>query len=714
MVVLSYGTGLPIYFSVHDQLCFESQRDLYEVWHTPIAILHHVQSICDRKLKIGSPSQTNFSYRHVNFTSRRKHDKKAKPRRDNGVFHPQSSWYPIKMKSSSSHPRLCPRRWRSRVFGLVFLTALSVTAMMQTIVVPFCLFQSDSSGLTTPTDNNPGEPKGRMRHRSSSTKAKTTYSDRKPDGYFNSFPIYLETTNRHEQQNDFHSTIQCIGQTPFEDSSWMYRSCDYTYLCFDPSSSSSSSSSSSQVTQASKTTTTTTSHDDFFLVSSPIETDMQNVRRKNIRVSSPSFISTELIGSANATTTRRKAPPVALSGINPRWVGTNPNQGTHKVRWAPKVVDEPPPTYYMLDDDIVLTLFHSFAGHNVGHLLWDDFWPIYTLLQSFGYIFDGFDDYYHGNDPSTNDIDYKPLLLRVDTLPKLFASCEIQPKKRKQCQQNFEKFLPLLGIDPKSFTPLTEIQLTTSIQQQQQQQQQQEEQLPKYPICAKHAVAGMGMLTDHGKADHGWYPKQSDGVHNIGRGAQYYRFRNFMLRNIGLGVNGPPIQRQQQQQQQSKTEFRIILNENSSRDVERRVDFRRQLGALRTAFPTTEVLSVQMKDLDLKPQIELISQSSKHTIFVSTNGGGSMTSFFLPRGSSVIFYYNEQSGFDYESFKLTGGPALLDWDLFNNLSYLRVHWLPIGVPPMREGSKGTMNTDEAIDTLTYLIRHEMDVVLNKL
>lgn len=528
---------------------------------------------------------------------------------------------------------------------------------------------SNGDGVATQQQDYIAPPKRRRRP----TTSINIYSDRKPDGYFNSHPVYLET-------NEFHSTVHCIGQTPFDESSWIYRSCEYTYMCIEQRSQSSLSS--------------MPSHNDFFLVSSSVETDMQNMRRTNSAVSSPSVISTELASPNNGNSERAAPPPVALGGINPRWVGTKPNQGIDKVRWSPRVVDEPPKTYFRLDDDVVILPFHSFAGHNVGHLLWDDFWPIYTLAHLFGYI-DGGDD--------SDGIDFKPLLLRVDTLPKLFASCEIQPKKKKQCQDNFEKFLPLLGIDPKSFTTLTEIQLTITTPSTQNL---------KYPICAKHALAGIGMLTDHGKADHGWYPKQADPVHNIGRGAQYYRFRNYMLRNMGLAVEVPRQRRQQNEQQE--IEFRIILNGNSSRDAERRVDFQPQLNSLKLAFPTTEVVSVTMKELDLMQQLELISQSPKHTIFVSTNGGGSMTGFFLPRGSSVIFYYNEQSGFDYDAYKLTGGPALLDWDLFNNLSYLRVHWLPIGTPPMGLGSEGKMNTAEAIDTLTYLIRHEMDVVINSM
>jgi hypothetical protein len=45
---------------------------------------------------------------------------------------------------------------------------------------------------------------------------------------------------------------------------------------------------------------------------------------------------------------------------------------------------------------------------------------------------------------------------------------------------------------------------------------------------------------------------------------------------------------------------------------------------------------------------------------------------------------------------------MLDWDLLNNLGYIRTHWLPIG----------TMNELDGLDALVYLVRHEMDVTMN--
>lgn len=491
-----------------------------------------------------------------------------------------------------------------------------------------------------------------------------------PDGYFNTYPIYLRS-----DAAPFHSTAHCVGETHQEGTAWMHRSCQYSHLCLDPQSK------------------------EFFVVASPVEVELQ--RR---RVASGSYVSTELLlrSSSNGTAvtpavttaSSYSTPSVALGGINPRWNGSDDfKMGIDKVRWSPRVVHAAPAQYYALDDDVVLVPFHSFAGHNVGHLLWDDFLPIYTLLRIFGFLEDG--------DSAGRQ---RPLLLlRVDTLPLLYASCEVRRNKRMGCAKNFEKFLPLMGVDPKSFTTLKQIQLTRSSisgggaapSDSAAGGGDDNNRIPAFPICARHAAAGIGMLTDHGLNDHGWEPSPADVVQNVGRGPMLYQFRNHMLRNMNL-----PVVPLLQSDRQTDQPFHIVLNAHSSRDPERDVDFQQQQQMLSEAFPTVQVSVVRLSDYTLQDQMELISQ--KTNIFVSTCGGGSMTGFFLPRGASIILYYAEKSGFNFHKYALTGGPAILDWDLFNNLGYIRTHWLPIG----------TMNTMEGLESLIYLIRHEMDVVSN--
>ena len=303
-----------------------------------------------------------------------------------------------------------------------------------------------------------------------------------------------------------------------------------------------------------------------------------------------------------------------------------------------------------------------------------------------------------------------------------------RPKKKDACKENFDRFLPLFGVNTDTFSTLTEIRLTktnskSDLKKSNFPKQSPSSFLSKYPvICSKHAVAGIGLLTDHGIRDHGWmtnneqHPIDVAIARNVGRGPELYAFRNFLLRNIGAQPKSlstttttPSTTIRQQEQQQIR--FRIILSAFSSNHPDRNFGFEKQQTALTASFPTTDVITVVFSNFSLWEQIELIASekqnksSMEHIIFITACGGGAITGFFLPKDSSMIVYYPETGGYDFSSkFNYTGGQAMLDWDLLNNLSYLRTHWLPIG----------KMNHPEGLDALVYLVRHEMDVTINKL
>jgi hypothetical protein len=80
-----------------------------------------------------------------------------------------------------------------------------------------------------------------------------------------------------------------------------------------------------------------------------------------------------------------------------------------------------------------------------------------------------------------------------------------------------------------------------------------------------------------------------------------------------------------------------------------------------------------------------------------------MTATFLPRGSSLIVYYNHTGGLDFDTLKSNGSPARLDWDLLNNAAHLRVHWLPI-TESMNEGSE--------LELFVRLVQHELRATAN--
>jgi len=71
---------------------------------------------------------------------------------------------------------------------------------------------------------------------------------------------------------------------------------------------------------------------------------------------------------------------------------------------------------------------------------------------------------------------------------------------------------------------------------------------------------------------------------------------------------------------------------------------------------------------------EQIHSTSRTAVLVTFCGGGAFSSLFLPKGASLMIYYNEKGG--VQNNKNTMLPARLDWDFFNNLGYLHVNWIP--------------------------------------
>jgi hypothetical protein len=312
--------------------------------------------------------------------------------------------------------------------------------------------------------------------------------------------------------------------------------------------------------------------------------------------------------------------------------------------------------YYELPPNVVWLPFYAEQPNinNPGHLLWDFFLPMYTLRALFGLD------------------DQKQLFLT-----NLDQECSVDSST--PCYNTTTKFLRMLGVAPSSFRSVNDMQLESN-----------DSILRSNIVCVPNAVVGMGMLTDHGLKRHGQGVKDYRHVHNAGRGSQLYKFRNHVLRHMGFLPN-------QEVESTRKTKpFQAVFSINSSTNPSRRRDFARQLAVVRSYFASE--LSVQelaMARLPLMEQLLLITETS---IFVSVVGGATSTAAFLSRGSCLILYFNDLD--DFVSRAGEDRPSMMDWDFWNNASYLRVHWLPIK----------SMNEDGDLKTFRLLLQHEIHIL----
>lgn len=435
-------------------------------------------------------------------------------------------------------------------------------------------------------------------------------------GTFNGYRIYYKDG----AAKPIHSSVQCVGhnfQTDLKRAGWIHRSCKFRHFCFD------------------------TREKEFVLFRSPQELRMHEATHHR-----------EFMEASTSMNTS-----VAIGGINSKWTW---REGVPRLEWFPKVVQgDLQEGYYELEPNVVWAIFHSLAAFNPGHLVWDDFLPIYTLLRMFNLL-----------------DDHQLLMMRYVLKGKgLWASCDMNSERQHDCAHMLGKFLPLMGLTSDNFTTNKHSVLKDT-----------DGDLKSHLVCARHGVAGIGMLTDHGVKLHGWHTADFETMHNHGRGPMFYDFRNFMFSNLGLP--SPPLS--------SDPPYVITFSLASSVTTLRQKTFENQTRVLAEAFgDSIEIRSVEMKLLSVEEQVKLASQTA---IYVTVCGGGAVTATFLPVGATVIIYYQMEGG-RYNS-RRTFLPARLDWDFFNNAAYLRPHWLPAE----------TSEEPEDLDAFVKLVEHELDII----
>lgn len=467
--------------------------------------------------------------------------------------------------------------------------------------------------------------------------------DIKPaDGTFNGYPIWF----RKDQKDNIETFSHCVGENYQEETSWQKKSCEFSNLfCFD------------------------TATKDYVVF------DLDKNEGMYDHAENQPFID---ISQSFLKKSQSKVNSVSLGGINLKW-----SDGINRLKWFPEIRIVKPNeslSYYELSSDVVMVPFHSMNGGNPGHLVWDDFLPIYTLLSM-----------YQLKNKSMDLLMMRYVLKDEDR--GLWASCDWTDEKKEACEQMFKKFLPLmLGSDRAHDKLVTTEEFDFQLVGDNDTNNSNRISSPNQStlVCAKHGLAGIGALTDHGTSKlHGWEDKDYQTTQNHGRGGMLYEFRNFMLKNMGIPI-----------EYSHKPPFRIIFSENSSNINRRNFDFTKQKELVQQSFDPSyvSVESYVFSEMSVAKQLEVASQAS---IFITSCGGGAVSSMFMPKGSTVIFYYLEDGGvIDGRS---SGKPARLDWDLFNNMAYLKVHWLPAG----------TMQTDADTKALLFLIQHELDSIIRE-
>ena len=87
-----------------------------------------------------------------------------------------------------------------------------------------------------------------------------------------------------------------------------------------------------------------------------------------------------------------------------------------------------------MPDSVVWMPFHSLNGANPGHLVWDDFLPMYTLLDMFQLLPE---NPYQEDHQQASSMTWFPMRYVLETNEKnprgLWASCDVRAQKTEEC-----------------------------------------------------------------------------------------------------------------------------------------------------------------------------------------------------------------------------------------------------------------------------------------
>jgi hypothetical protein len=526
---------------------------------------------------------------------------------------------------------LCPQHFAKQ--GIVASSLLSSLMIAFTILALFVLFYDRRfKNVTLPNQTHHGSNESSKRQLQESSTATSIASP--TTASFEGYTLTFKDSSPKE------TISHCVGENYQSKTSWMHRSCHFQFMCFD------------------------TASQEYVVFQDP---QGERLMQEHVE-DSHHFLD---VSQSYLQPAVNKYNTVSIGGINLKW-GMDDNFGVSRLQWFPKIrTIQDYTAYWELPENVIMIPFHSLNAANPGHLVWDDFLPIWTLLTMFQLDHSGME----------------LLMMRYilqDGIRGMWASCDYKDENNEQCVKMLRKFLPLMvGLNGKYKDMPTNEGFVFRVPQD-------DKSTSARLVCAKHGLAGIGALTDHGVEKlHGWEAKDYETTQNHGRGGMLYEFRNFMMENLSISTrynHRPP--------------FRIVFSESSSSIGHRNFDFSQHQQILQESFHPSYVTveSYVFSKLSLTEQVEIASRTS---IFVTSCGGGAVTSMFLPRGSSVIMFYLEYGGI--VQGKESNQPARLDWDLFNNMSYLKVHWLP----------GGTMKRDSDLRAFLYLVQHELDGLIRE-
>ncbi|KAL7573358.1 hypothetical protein ACA910_011719 [Epithemia clementina (nom. ined.)] len=397
--------------------------------------------------------------------------------------------------------------------------------------------------------------------------------------------------------------------------------------------------------------------------------------------------------------------------------------------------------YFLHNTTLIPYERYYIGYRNPGHLLWQDLWSLYTLVSVFDLDPLAAAAAQKNIKLLLLPLDrtvVPPEYMRhgpQDLMQKLGAALLglTTANLRALDKKNTTMTMSSSGTDPNSTTTTTTtpswewlVQNHAPANPQQQQQSSPPPLPPPRLICARHALTGTGLFGHHATHFQNGTHQRGPGKqppqllqqqlplipYHHGHGALLRNFRQFMLRNLGIHDNDNnndqhhhyhhhhqtiiqpesksnriSVKTNRMRRGEDEKPWQILVSQNSSTKQHRSVKLeglmeylRRELPSLSssssksdhdddgdggdtTTFQTTrrsvELQGVVLANHTVQEQVRWLVQTN---VLITAAGGGAALSIFLPPGAHLILLYQ---------------PWMLDWDYWNNMAHIHVHWVPL-------------------------------------
>jgi hypothetical protein len=323
--------------------------------------------------------------------------------------------------------------------------------------------------------------------------------------------------------------------------------------------------------------------------------------------------------------------------------------------WKPQVHEFDAPKTFSIagPQNLHFLLYHPSYSSNFGHFVWEDLFSLFSMLAYFGLDQDDqilpifFVEVRPIRRRSTSGAGGKDPMYRCS--PRNF-------QRWSKCVKIYRKKIPEIfhvaadcsgdivrtGNWLKGPTPIgvwaNHPQLNCTREGINPVRQNMPPEKADY-ILLPNVLAGSGQASLYSQSNHH-------------RATQYWQFRNFMIRNI-IGS-----ERQQQQERAAPVGYITfqIAQDSSRPDLES--NFTSEIERCQELYGEEVVKVFRMGSLTMEEQVDSIANS---VVLFSNHGGGSASSIFLPRGSSLFLYSH--------------GPLVMDSIFYDTISYFRTQYI---------------------------------------